>query len=117
MTVDEVLERVLLEVDGKTEYEPDSTGEALLLLAAEVRRMRAENSDMVEHGGVAVYRLVGNDSEERASVEELLIEFNRRGELLKRIVKYAREDRAETPGCNRLARVLEEVEEVLGGEP
>ena len=40
--------------------------------------------------------------------------------LLTRIVKYAREDRAETPGATRLARALAEAERMLarpdGGE-
>jgi hypothetical protein len=37
--------------------------------------------------------------------------------LLARIVKYAREDRAATPGVTRLARVLTEAEELLSRAP
>ncbi len=36
--------------------------------------------------------------------------------LLARIVTYAREDSAHTPGFTRLARALEEAEKLLGGE-
>jgi hypothetical protein len=37
--------------------------------------------------------------------------------LLARIVKYATEDRASTPGTTRLARVLSEAEAYLSGQP
>ncbi len=37
--------------------------------------------------------------------------------LLRRIMKYAHEDRARTPGVTRLARALAEAAELLKGEP
>ena len=37
--------------------------------------------------------------------------------LLRRIVKYAREDRAQTPGFTRLARALAEAERLLSATP
>lgn len=73
-------------------------------MVAEVRRLRDELFDATsEVQGVAVYRV----GAKLARVEALLA----------RIVKYAHEDRAMTPGTTRLARALEEAEAALKDPP
>lgn len=49
--------------------------------------------------------------------EALLTRLEELETLLRRIVTYAREDRASTPGATRLARALVEAERLLGREP
>jgi hypothetical protein len=63
----------------------------------------------------SAYRI---DAETRAAKErdEARAEVERLRALLARILKYAREDRARTPGATRLARALDEADAALAGK-
>jgi hypothetical protein len=50
-------------------------------------------------------------------IERLSANGRRVVELLRRIITYAREDRARTPGFTRLARALEEADGLIREEP
>jgi hypothetical protein len=52
-----------------------------------------------------------------AEADELRADLAESNALLTRVEKYAREDRAVTPGCTRLARVLDEIRAVLDEPP
>src|SRR5690606_30777860 len=66
-------------------------------MIAIVRDMR------MEYGRECLAELMGAEPAARSEVEA----------LLRRIIKYAREDRARTPGVTRLARALAEAEALL----
>lgn len=75
-------------------------------LRAEVERLRNERDEAeVERGQADAAKL---------AERKLRIRGTR---VLARIVKYAREDRATTPGSTRLARALEGAQALLDGQP
>lgn len=62
------------------------------------------------------YDIAYFDTQPEDEVARLRAEVEQLRELLARILKYAREDRARTPGATRLARALDEADAALAGK-
>lgn len=62
------------------------------------------------------YDIAYFDTQPEDEVARLRAEVEQLRALLARILKYAREDRARTPGATRLARALDEADAALAGK-
>lgn len=62
------------------------------------------------------YDIAYFDTQPEDEVARLRAEVEQLRALLTRILKYAREDRARTPGATRLARALDEADAALAGK-
>jgi hypothetical protein len=89
-------------------FEIYSDADARLFFAA--RNALPALLDAADAAEVLAHAIKGATAENEA----LRAENERLRGLLERAVKYAREDRAQTPGVTRLARVLAEAEKELG---